>query len=101
MQTKIKISYCIGAYNEDKVIGRSVKTLTAELSKILGKDNFEIIIVENGSTENTYKVHNKLSSKKVNPIRISEKGHGAALKTAVLNAKFDNVAITAIDIPFG
>ena len=51
-----KISYCIPVFNEQDIIIDSIEKIKLGLNKILGDNRFEIIIVENGSTDNTFRV---------------------------------------------
>lgn len=101
MSNAFSISYCIGIYNEEKILRQSVKRLTNNLSKLVGKNNYEIVLVDNGSTDNTIKILKKIKNKHVRWFHLPEKGHGLALRTAVLEARKNYAVVTAIDIPFG
>tara|TARA_Y200000002_G_scaffold381159_1_gene394432 strand:+ start:5941 stop:6582 length:642 start_codon:yes stop_codon:yes gene_type:complete len=52
----IKISVIVPVYNQEKFLGRCIRSL---LSQQYNKNNYEIIIVNDGSTDNTQKVINK------------------------------------------
>jgi glycosyltransferase involved in cell wall biosynthesis len=54
MKKDIIISFVIPAYNSEKTIIRTLKSFNYEK-----KDNFEVIIVNDGSTDNTVKITNE------------------------------------------
>ncbi len=95
------ISFCFGAYNEEEIILDTVKNLNEGLDKLVGKGNYEILIVENGSTDNTKKILKSIQNKSLKVIYLSKKGHGLAIKTAIQKAKYDHIVITGADLPFG
>ena len=55
----IKISVIVPVYNQEKFLGRCIRSL---LSQQYNKNNYEIIIVNDGSTDNTPKVINKYAN---------------------------------------
>ena len=55
----IKISVIVPVYNQEKFLGRCIRSL---LSQKYNKNNYEIIIVNDGSTDNTPKVINKYAN---------------------------------------
>lgn len=55
-----KISVIIPAYNECKYIGRTVKSL---LAQDYPKDRYEVIVVDNNSTDNTSEIAKELGAK--------------------------------------
>jgi glycosyltransferase involved in cell wall biosynthesis len=82
------ISVVIPAHNEEKVIG----TVLDELINVLEDQPYEIIVVDDGSTDNTAKIVQQKESVKLiqHPIN---KGYGAALKTGIKNATNDLIMI--------
>ncbi len=85
----MNVSIIIPVYNEEK----SIKNIIIELKKILSKNKlkYEIIVVDDGSTDNT---PNIVKSLKVNLITHKKnKGVGAARKTGILNAKYENIVM--------
>jgi len=78
------LSIIIPAYNEQGAIAETIKGLKKELSDI--DLNYEIIVVNDGSTDKTKKILEKISGIKLinHPYN---KGYGASLKTGVRNAK--------------
>lgn len=87
------ISIIVPAYNEEHSIGGVLRAL---LESVQSKDDYEIIVVDDGSTDITYRVCTEVEG-----IRIVQhnrnKGYGAAIKTGVKNAKYDAIAIIDAD----
>jgi glycosyltransferase involved in cell wall biosynthesis len=85
-------SLVIPVYNEEEIIAATVE----ELQQILKSYQYEIIVVNDGSTDATSQV---LSS--VNGITLIEhncnRGYGAALKTGIRQAQYPLIAITDAD----
>jgi len=94
------ITYCIGIYNEERILLSSIKKLQKKLAETFGRNNFEILLIDNGSTDNTAKVLKRLKNTAIKVITIKKKGHGLALKTGIENARYNTVLLTAIDLPF-
>ena len=87
--SKPDVTIIIPAYNEEEGIA-DVITQLKELSK-----NYEILVVDDGSTDNTY---NLAAETGVKIIRHPyNKGYGAALKTGVRNAEADIVLFMDAD----
>jgi len=86
----MKISFIIPSYNEEEKIGNVLGQL---------RENFpghEIIVVDDASTDNTFKIARETHTDKV--IRHNKnRGPGAAIKTGVLNASGDFVLIVDAD----
>jgi glycosyltransferase involved in cell wall biosynthesis len=81
------ISVVIPAYNEEEAIGAVVD----ELIDILRDGSYEIIVVDDGSTDNTAKV---VQEKRVKFIQHPHNmGYGAAIKTGIKNAANDLIMI--------
>jgi glycosyltransferase involved in cell wall biosynthesis len=99
---KIKeISAFFPAYNEEENIEKTVLKAQNFLSKYALK--YEIIIVDDGSTDKTGEIADRLA-KKDSHIRVihhsPNKGYGEALKSGFYNAKYDWIVTTDSDGQF-
>ena len=54
----IKISVIVPVYNREKFIGRCLRSL---MSQSIGINNFEIILVDDGSTDSSNKIYQAFS----------------------------------------
>jgi len=82
------ISVVIPTHNEEKAIG----TVLDELIEVLEGQAYEIIVVDDGSTDNTAKIAQEKDS--VNVIQHPQNmGYGAAIKTGIKNATNDLILI--------
>ena len=87
----MKISVVIPAYNEEKYIGGCLD----ELITSAGKDIFEIIVVDNASTDHTAQVAKKYKGVKV--VREARKGLTRARQAGLMAAKGDLIAYIDAD----
>lgn len=83
--------------NDSKAISLNIKTVENYL--ITKFNNFEILIVTNGSDEESIKEINELVNNypNCNQIVIDEPGKGRAVKMGLENAKFENILISDAD----
>ena len=83
---KINLSIIIPAYNEEQVIESVLSNLKNYLNKKI--INYEIIVINDGSTDRTKERINKISNIKLvnHPYN---KGYGASIKTGVKNTQYD------------
>lgn len=75
-----KVSILIPAYNEEEGI---VRTIKSALSLDYPKENLEIIIIDDGSKDNTYKLAKKFESSKYPIVKVYTKKNGG--KASALN----------------
>lgn len=85
------ISVIVPVYNEEKFI---VSCLTNLINQDFNKNNYEIIVIDNASTDNTAKIAKKF---KVNLIYEEKKGYNFAVIRGFLEAKGEIIAITDAD----
>ncbi len=96
---KYSLSIVLPAYNEAENIDRSVKTLIDVSRSIC--DKFEIIVVNDGSTDRTSSILNSIDSK--NLVIVNHKnnlGYGEALKSGIRSTMYDYIFITDSDLQF-
>jgi glycosyltransferase involved in cell wall biosynthesis len=96
-----KISVFFPAYNEEKNIEKTVLSAKKVLEKVANK--WEIIVVNDGSSDDTRKIVNKLGKEDKRIKVISHKknrGYGAGLKTGLYSAKYPWIAYTDADGQF-
>ncbi len=103
-KTPLKIdslSVFFPAYNEEKNIQNTVEKALSVLQSLQLK-NYEIIIIDDGSTDGTGKVADQLASdnNKVSVIHQSNGGYGCALRAGFGNAKYDWIVYTDADGQF-
>ena len=94
------LSVVVPAHNS----GPRLREALGQLQRELGRDDVEVIIVENGSSDDTWQVAEELTRGSWGfPVRAvrSEVGLGAAYLEGASQAKGDVVLLTADDLPFG
>ena len=101
MSRVLKISFCVGVYNEEDVVISAAKKIHDNLDAILGKGNYEILFIENGSTDKTRGKLKKIRIKNFRAIIVDGKGFGLVGRVALKKAKYEHVVITGVDLPFG
>ena len=94
------VSVIIPAYNEEK---RIEKTLTA-ISDFMSANfsSYEIVVVDDGSRDNTKGVCANFEDRKVKVLSYGEnRGKGGAVKYGMLNTNSDFLICTDADLPYG
>jgi len=94
MNKKINISAIVPVYNEEKIVKETIENLKKELGRL--DLNYEILVVNDASTDKTREVLEKISEIKIinHPYN---KGYGAALKTGVSQGQNDLILIIDAD----
>lgn len=88
---KIIFSIIVPAYNEEKCLANCLKSI---FKQNFPKDQYEVIVVNNASTDKTYEIANKFPVKIINE---PKKGIIFAKQAGCLKAKGDIIAITDAD----
>ena len=88
---KLLISVVVPSHNEEKYIGKCLQSLK---NQSLEKSKFEIIVVDNASTDKTAKIAKRFNVKVVKEKRL---GVGYARQKGLENAKGEIVAFTDAD----
>ncbi len=99
--TEKQLSVILPVYNEEKNIETVINDICFNLSLIM--DKFEIIVVNDGSTDGTQGILSKISleSEHVNIITHGKNsGYGIALMSGVRNAKYPSVFLMDADGQF-
>lgn len=92
----MKVSIIIPVYNEEKTILKIINKIL-QLKSI----NKELIVVNDGSTDNTKKLLSKLSNKRIRIINHSKNsGKGAAIRTAQKHITGTHVIIQDADLEY-
>lgn len=87
------VSVIMPTYNREYVLGRAIQSVLDQTYQ-----DFELIIVDDGSTDNTEKLVKSFNSEKISYIRQREnKGPAAARNTAIQQAKGDYIAFQDSD----
>ncbi len=99
MSYQLKISIILPAYNEEKRIPRCLERI---LSYCNEKEwDYEVIVAEDGSTDNTVKIVKDFASneKRIKLLSFTERlGKGGAIKNAMLQATKDYVCFMDVDL---
>ncbi len=98
MQKK-SISVVVPVYNEEKDLPLNIPKLFSFLEKNMSSYGWEIVIVDNASTDKTPEIGKRLAKKaSIKYLRLAQKGRGRALKTSWNTAKSDILAYMDIDL---
>jgi glycosyltransferase involved in cell wall biosynthesis len=94
----VELSVVIPIHNEEAIVFDSAVGLLERLPWITG--SFELILAENGSTDDTLSVVKDLqkSHKEVSHIQVEEPNYGRALKAGILKAKGKYIICDEIDL---
>jgi glycosyltransferase involved in cell wall biosynthesis len=88
-----KVSVIIPTYNRSHVIGRAIRSVLSQTYQ-----DFEIIVVDDGSVDNTEEVVRSFKDKRVNYVRYKEnRGANAAKNVGVRTARGDFIGILDSD----
>jgi glycosyltransferase involved in cell wall biosynthesis len=95
-KTRPRVTLIIPAYNEASVIVATVGTLTATLATT--DFDWEIIVVDNASTDGTGALVQQLGHERVRAILLAEKGKGRAVRAGFAKAEGDVIGFTDADL---
>ena len=96
----MSISFIIPCYNCEDIIQESIKKLVKKLIK-LKISKFEIIVIDDGSTDNTYKELKCLRNNKIKIIRnLSNLGKSSSLIKGIKRTTFTKVILCDSDLPY-
>ena len=91
------ITILIPCFNEEKVIGHNIQKIHDFFEN--KKYIFELVVINNASTDNTLKVLKEINKAyEIKILNENKKGKGNAIKLGLLNSKYDNVLILDADL---
>lgn len=95
----MKFSLIIPIYNEAAVIGRTIGLLREVFDAYVPeRDTWEIIVVDNASTDGSLEVVRGYSDPRIHVIALSEKGKGRAVRAGFCAATGDVIGFTDADL---
>ncbi len=100
MKIKYKFSVVIPVYNEEAILRKSIELLISDIHTINQFDiEYEIIICENGSSDNSYQIAKQLADEfpVVRVEHLESSGYGQALKLGISAANYERIVIFNID----
>jgi len=104
MKSTKSFSIIIPLYNEEKFVEKQIDNLIKSVS--IKYNSYEILLIENGSTDNTYEIIKKLTKiypKLIRALKLNTPCYGLAVKTGIEKAEFNRIVqfdIDFIDINF-
>ncbi|MFX1385409.1 MAG: glycosyltransferase [Promethearchaeota archaeon] len=95
------ISVVVPAYNEEKKLHSSIEVIHKYLCALVS-NNFEILIIENGSTDNTSEIAKELEVEFTNikSFFLPKPSYGEAYRYGILQANCDMVTLYPVDLAF-
>jgi len=92
------LSLIIPVYNEESILNGVIENLIQQLPGII--ETFEIILVENGSSDQTLNIAEKLAenNKFIVVFHLPSGDYGKALRTGIIHARYDFIICDEIDI---
>lgn len=92
-------SIVIPAYNEETVLEKSLLSLANKLKIEFPSNTYEILLIENGSQDQTLAIAKNLSSKFkfLRVFHLPKPSYGGALRKGILEAKNENLVIFNVD----
>lgn len=95
----ISISFIVPSFNDEKDIKNKLKILEMKLSK--NKINFEIIVVNDGSSDKTQIQIRSINSKKINLLNnYTNRGKSFSIRRALKQCKYKNIIMIDSDLPY-
>ena len=90
-----KVDILLPCYNEEKVIGECIN----RIKKVIKKDkkyDYSIVVCDNNSSDNSYKI----ASKKAKVLVEEKRGYGATINNGIRNSKADYIITLDCDLSY-
>ncbi len=99
MKTMRSVTIIIPVYNEEKILRTQIKRIVEKIEQLHNPLRYEILLVENGSTDKTFDIGRDLSREYayVRIIQTDTPSYGLAFKAGIKAAKYDVVVQFDID----
>lgn len=94
----LRLSIVVPAYNEANAIGTTIKALFEELQSAVRRDDMEIIVVDDGSSDATAAEAIKAGARVIKQPK--NRGKGAAVRAGVLGSRGRAVIFTDADLAY-
>lgn len=94
----LRLTVVIPAFNESENIGHTVQVLTNALSLQMPRSEFEILVADDGSTDNTAVLAGAAGARVLALGR--NRGKGAAVRAGVIDARGRSVVFTDADLAY-
>ncbi len=94
----LRLSVVVPAYNESASIATTVERLASTLGQVMDPSDFEVLVVDDGSSDNTAATAQHAGARVLRQDR--NQGKGAALRTGVIDAKGRSVVFTDADLAY-
>ena len=100
----MKISVVIPMYNESSIVADTIRTLDEAMKRNFGENEYELIFVSDGSTDDTLDIASGMKSE-IPALHVigymPNHGKGCAVRTGMLEAAGDFVLFTDCDLAYG
>ena len=96
----MKLNITLPCYNEEKILNNNVIELFDFLNKNIVEDDWQIIIADNNSTDNTAKISKELikKSEQIKYLFIQQQGKGIAIKSSWQKFEADIYVFMDVDL---
>jgi putative flippase GtrA len=93
-----RLSVVVPAFNEGSAIATTVERLRRELAPLIGDDDLEIVVVDDGSSDDTAAIAASAGARVL--VQARNQGKGAAVRAGVLAASGRSVIFTDADLAY-
>lgn len=94
----LRLTVVVPAYNEGQLIADTVEAIDRELDREVGKPDYEVLVVDDGSNDDTPAVAERAGARVLT--QAENRGKGAAVRAGVLAARGRTVVFTDADLAY-